>query len=138
MSRITTCRKRMITSLSPFIFLPKKTAFSEKEKAAHLLDFLFYSCLKPPVFARTLTSAYFLISLSFESKVPTTPPIKPSGMETMAGLVSGKIGVPVIIAAPASGFITLGLIETRTNAEIKPVKIAEMAPVVLNFFQKIV
>lgn len=56
----------------------------------------------------------------------------------MAGLVSEKIGLPTKIAAPSVGENTLGLILTNTNAEMRPDNIAEIAPAVLNRFQKIV
>ena len=84
------------------------------------------------MFARTSTSAYFFASAFAPTNEPIQPAKKPSGTDTIAGLVRGNKGVPVRIAVP-SGFQIFGLTATRTNAVIKPVNIAAIAPVVLNF-----
>ena len=61
--------------------------------------------------------------------------MKPIGTLMSAGLSSGKIGFPTNRAAPSTGENTLGLIETRTNAEISPDSSAQTAPDVLKRFQ---
>ena len=64
--------------------------------------------------------------------------MKPNGTETIPGDASGKIGSPVNKAAPGIGFQTFGLKAIKPSVLIKPESIPTTAPVLLNFFQKIV
>src|SRR5699024_3271943 len=88
-----------------------------------------------PVRERTSISANLAGSSSEEVTLPSQPRKKPSGTETSAGFVSGKIAKATQEKMASSAPEVTGEKKIRTSAEISPPHMDHSEPRVLNRFQ---